>query len=127
MQQPELGSPSAQLWVGCLCAAWCRTCDGYHLTLDTLRGHFGTRVHWAWIDIEDHADLLDDVDVETFPTLLVGDGQDVVFFGAVLPHLESARQILDRALKRELSPVRDESVRGLYARFIQARLSRSSS
>ena len=122
MQHQDRESPSAPLWVACLCAAWCRTCDGYQATLDALRAQFGTRVRWVWVDIEDHADVLDDVDVETFPTLLVGDGQEVVFFGPVLPHPESARQILERALARKLPPISDESARGLFSRFVQAGL-----
>ena len=50
------------------------------------------------------------------------DGQEVVFFGPVLPHPESARQILERALARKLPPISDESARGLFSRFVQAGL-----
>jgi hypothetical protein len=31
-------------------------------------------VRWEWLDVEDREDLVDDVDVETFPTLLIGQG-----------------------------------------------------
>ena len=41
---------------------------------------------FRWLDIEDEADALGDIDVETFPTLVIG-GRDgaVRFAGPVLP------------------------------------------
>ena len=54
----------------CLCAQWCGTCREYAQTFDQLKaalpGH-----RYRWIDIEDEADVIGEVDVETFPTLLV--------------------------------------------------------
>ena len=49
------------LHVVCLCAAWCRTCDAYAATLDTVVGDFQRRGLAAaprWVDIEDEAELL---------------------------------------------------------------------
>jgi len=40
---------------------------------------------FRWLDIEDEAHALGDVDVETFPTLLIGDARAPRFAGAVLP------------------------------------------
>ena len=40
---------------------------------------------FAWLDIEDQADLVGDVEVETFPTLLIGDGRQARFLGPLLP------------------------------------------
>ncbi|WP_226493005.1 thioredoxin [Hydrogenophaga taeniospiralis] len=38
-----------------------------------------------WVDIEDEADLLDelDIDIETFPTMLLARGDQVLFFGPI--------------------------------------------
>ncbi|WP_374673928.1 thioredoxin family protein [Ideonella sp.] len=97
-------NPPAGGWlVACLCAAWCRTCDGYR---DTLAAAAARQPGWrfAWVDIEDHADALDDPDgaaddIESFPTLLlVHDGQ-AHFFGTVLPHAG----VLDRLLAQAAS------------------------
>ena len=61
---------SPQSWlIACFCAAWCDTCGEYRPKLRTLSGTLRQHV-FAWIDIEDHAELLGEVDVENFPTLM---------------------------------------------------------
>lgn len=52
---------------------------------------------FCWIDIEDHADLLDehDIDVENFPTLHIQRGNDVLFFGTMLPYHAHLRRTLE--------------------------------
>lgn len=70
----------------CLCAAWCRTCDAYRTVFDTLAAQ---HPHWrfVWLDVEDEAALLgDEIDIETFPTLLIADAEGVRFWGALPPH-----------------------------------------
>ncbi len=47
-----------------------------------------------WIDIETHADRLDDFDVENFPTILIEDAHAVRFFGTVLPHAGIVERML---------------------------------
>jgi thioredoxin 1 len=81
----------------CLCAAWCRTCDGYAPVLaqvgaELAAGNPALRTHW--IDIEDEADLLGDVDVETFPTLVVVGADGVRFAGPLTPQPETLRRLL---------------------------------
>lgn len=82
------GPPSGTWTVACLCAAWCRTCDA-------VRPHFEARaaahagIAHRWIDIEDEADALGDLDIETFPTLLVVRDGVPLFFGPVLPKPEA--------------------------------------
>lgn len=43
-------------------------------------------LQFAWVDIEDEAQALGDVDVETFPTVLVARGNEVFFLGAIPPN-----------------------------------------
>ena len=52
---------------------------------------------FAWIDIEEHAELLGDEEVENFPTLLVQLGDRVLFYGPMLRigHLERLLASLD--------------------------------
>ena len=50
---------------------------------------------FAWIDIEDHAELLGEVDVENFPTLMVQIKGRVVFYGPMLPHIGHLERLLD--------------------------------
>ena len=83
--------------VACLCAAWCRLCDGYRAVLESLADEFdGTAValQWHWVDIEDEADLVGDLDVETFPTIVVADDTHVRFAGAVEPQRETLQRLL---------------------------------
>ena len=69
----------------CLCAAWCRTCDDYRLAFDAEAAR-QTGLVFRWLDIEDEADALGDIDVETFPTLVIGSAAGgVQFAGPVLP------------------------------------------
>jgi hypothetical protein len=70
--------------VACLCAAWCGTCGAYRASFDALAARHPDKT-FVWIDVEDHADLLGELDVENFPTLLIQRADTVAFFGAVLP------------------------------------------
>lgn len=86
--------PSADaLLVACLCAAWCRVCDGYHEVFASLRLRHPA-LRFVWVDIEDDAELVDELEVETFPTLLIGRGSELLFLGPVPPQLESAERLL---------------------------------
>lgn len=86
--------PVPQLDVVCLCAEWCGTCREYKAVFDALKqalpGH-----RYRWIDIEDEADFVGDVDVETFPTLLVAHEGQVMFAGPVLPRLGDAQRLVE--------------------------------
>lgn len=71
-------------WVVCLCAGWCGVCREYRAGFDALAQRWpGVRV--VWLDVEDREDLVEDVDVETFPTLLIGRGEQAYFLGPLLP------------------------------------------
>jgi len=80
--------------VACLCAAWCGTCRDYRTGFDALAAQFpGTR--FLWLDVEDEAELLDDYEVENFPTLLIQRDDTVLFFGTMLPHHELLRRTIE--------------------------------
>jgi thioredoxin 1 len=70
--------------VACLCAAWCGTCSSYRAGFDSLAARHPDKT-FVWIDIEDQADVVGDLDVENFPTLLLQRGDRVAFFGTMLP------------------------------------------
>ena len=106
-----------RLFVACLCAAWCRTCEDYRATFDALRAEFHTSIECAWVDIEDKADLLDEVDIETFPTLLISADDVLLFLGPVLPSPHSARQVVQRALEGKFGVLGDPELKGLPAKL----------
>ena len=79
--------------VACLCAAWCGTCGGYRAAFDGLAARHPDKV-FVWIDIEDQADVVGDLDVENFPTLLLQRDDTVAFFGTMLPDAAVAERLL---------------------------------
>ena len=80
--------------VVCLCADWCGTCREYEAVFDALKQALPQH-RYRWIDIEDEAELAGDVDVETFPTLLLAQGGRVLFAGPVLPRQGDAQRLLE--------------------------------
>ncbi len=107
---------SADVLVACLCAGWCGTCKSYTDTFRELESRFAGRARFRWIDIEDEAELVDDVDVENFPTLLVSRGDAVRFFGTVTPHLRTAEAMVERVLVDAMPPLADAQAQALGAR-----------
>lgn len=79
--------------VACLCAAWCGTCASYRATFEELAARHPDK-YFLWVDIEDHADVVGDLDVENFPTLLIQRHEYVSFFGAMLPDPLVAHRLL---------------------------------
>lgn len=79
--------------VACLCAAWCDVCNRYRPGFDQLATRHPDK-HFIWIDIEDQADVVGDLDVENFPTLLIQRADTVAFFGTVQPEPQQANRLL---------------------------------
>jgi thioredoxin 1 len=90
--QARLAEP-ADLLVACYCAAWCDTCTLYRTRFEALAAKHPEHA-FVWIDIEEHADLLGDEDIENFPTLLLERQGRVLFFGTMLPHIEQLDRLI---------------------------------
>jgi protein-disulfide isomerase-like protein with CxxC motif len=83
------------LHVACLCAAWCRTCESYREVFEAACAELPQAgLHVRWIDIEDQAELIGDLDIETFPTLLIADEAAVRFAGPLTPQPETLKRVL---------------------------------
>jgi thioredoxin-like negative regulator of GroEL len=82
------------LVVACLCAAWCGTCASYRAVFEELAARHPDK-YFLWVDIEDHADLVGDLDVENFPTLLIQRHEHVAFFGTMLPDANVANRLIE--------------------------------
>lgn len=93
------------LRVVCLCAGWCGVCRDYRATFDAALASFGAEAAFSWIDIEDDAALLDDVDVENFPTVLIARGDRAVFFGTITPQPATLTRLVQRAVDGALPPL----------------------
>jgi thioredoxin 1 len=75
---------ASPLWVICLCAEWCNVCRDWRDAFnEAARAH--PQVRFAWVDVEDEADAMGDVDIETFPTVLIARDNQPLFLGPVLP------------------------------------------
>ncbi len=102
-------APTSEFFVACLCAAWCDTCREYRPGFEALAPLFPA-AEFRWIDIEDEADFIGEIDVENFPTVLIQRGDLVLFFGVLLPQ----PGLLKRLLETLLEQTAEESTR--YAR-----------
>ena len=80
--------------VACLCAAWCDVCKAYRPQFDALAERHPDKC-FLWIDVEDQADMVGDIDIDNFPTLLLQRGESVAFFGSVLPEIAVAGRLIN--------------------------------
>ena len=94
---PGIGS-----WVVCLCADWCGACKAYRdvflQTAEALTDAYPD-CRFIWIDVEDPADLVGDLEIETFPTLLVASDDGLNFLGAVTPQPDVLRRVVHSLLQ----------------------------
>ncbi|MDF3823440.1 thioredoxin domain-containing protein [Leptospira sp. 96542] len=104
------------LQVVCLCADWCHNCRAYQGTFDALSEQFSGVARFAWIDIEDDSEVLGDVEVENFPTLLLLRGQAPIFLGPLTPQPGVLAQLIQTALDRRLQALAGSAERALAVR-----------
>lgn len=91
------------LQVTCLCAAWCGTCRDYEAVVGQAAARFSSAARFRSIDIEDDAALVDDVDIDNFPTVLIARGERVLFFGPITPQPGTLFRLVEQALAGELT------------------------
>jgi thioredoxin 1 len=88
---------SADYTVTCFCAAWCDTCGAYRPGFLEMAKRF-PQARFHWLDIEDQADEVGDLEVDDFPTIRVTRGDAVLFHGTLLPMHEHLRKLLEKLL-----------------------------
>jgi thioredoxin 1 len=89
-----------------LCAQWCGTCRDYEPGFRALAAEIPD-ARFAWLDIEDHADDLGDLDIDNFPTVFIRRGESVLFFGTMLPHLNYLRRLIETFIEQTPEQSRD--------------------
>lgn len=101
--------PGTPLVVIVLCAEWCGVCREFRPIVDTLAALHPQAV-FSWIDIEDDAALLGELDVEDFPTLAIFRAGVPVYFGTTLPIGNVLGQLIRTAVQslQPLSRIPDE-------------------
>lgn len=96
-------------WViACLCAGWCDVCKQYRAGFDALAAEYPDH-QFVWIDIEDQSDLVGDLDVENFPTILMQRGDTVAFYGTMMPEPRQVARLLEAQLERSDEELRLEA------------------
>lgn len=106
--------------VVCLCAQWCGVCREFRSIFEALeRSHPG--LHMAWVDVEDEEEVVGDLDVETFPTVLVAGGGRARFFGPVLPQPGVLARLLASLQADPDGPGADASAQALLQRVLARR------
>lgn len=90
----DASSSESAAWVVCLCAEWCGLCRDYRAVFIQMAARYPA-LRFAWLDVEDQAELVGDVDVETFPTLLLADAQGIRFFGPLTPQANTLSRLLE--------------------------------
>ena len=88
-----------------LCAQWCGVCRDYQAFVELQQRQ--SDAQWVWVDIEAQSDLLGDLDIENFPTLLITQGDALRFLGTVTPQPEVAERLLQSLLDGNRYPVAD--------------------
>jgi thiol-disulfide isomerase/thioredoxin len=109
--QSQTNPSESALVVACLCATWCGTCGTYQSAFLQLERQF-PEVRFLWIDIEDEADLVDPIEVENFPTLLIASGLTPLFFGTLTPHIETLQRLITSCAEGTAPPA--SSVSGIH-------------
>ena len=117
---PSATDNASPLLVAGLCAQWCGTCRDYEPLFDEQAAQFGNQTRFVWVDVEDHDEVLGAIDVENFPTLLIARGDEVLFFGVVMPHAQTLARLVRTALDGDLKPVHDAALDGLPRRVRMA-------
>jgi thioredoxin-like negative regulator of GroEL len=106
--------------VACLCAEWCGSCREYRDTFEAVARALGGQARFAWIDIEEQPDVMGDLEVESFPSLLVMRGDEIAFYGAVTPHASTLEALVRRAIAGDMRRADDPALAGLPARVREA-------
>ncbi|MFV0548393.1 MAG: thioredoxin domain-containing protein [Limnobaculum xujianqingii] len=76
-----------------LCASWCENCESWQIVFSSLSDKYPDYC-FVWLDIEDHPDMVAEVDLDILPVLLVQDRDNILFLGPVRPDREVAERII---------------------------------
>ncbi len=117
---PAAAQAQPDWWLVCFCAQWCGVCREFRAAFDALARE-RPQLHLAWVDVEDEEEVVGDLDVETFPTVLVAGGGQVRFFGPVQPHAGMLGRLIDGLLGAPGAQPPDAATQALLQRVLDSR------
>ncbi len=109
--------------VACLCAEWCGVCREYRAVFEQVQARV-PQARFVWVDVEDQSDIVDPVEVDDFPTLLVAAGNAVRFFGPMIPRADALERLVREHLEsaQATPPVGEAANMALETRALLQRL-----
>ncbi len=108
--------PASRFLVAGLCAEWCGTCREWRAVFDAQARAYSGGADFVWVDVEDHDEVMDAVEVDNFPTVLIAHGDQVLFFGTITPHAGTLARLVREALHGHMNAVDDPVLAGLAQR-----------
>jgi thioredoxin 1 len=103
----DVNPPAPRLLVVCLCAEWCGVCRDYRSSFAQVQAAVQAdhpQAQFVWLDVEDDADLLQPLDVDDFPTLLIAVDGAPRFFGPLTPQPQTLERLVRSAASDALGP-----------------------
>jgi thioredoxin 1 len=110
--------PTSVLTVVCLCADWCGTCKDYRAPFMQLENEFPD-ARFMWIDIEDESELVDPIEIDNFPTLLIAKDGKAQFFGTITPQMDTLRRLIHTYRSGDAPALADPEVQALVKKIGQ--------
>jgi thioredoxin 1 len=96
--------------IACLCAGWCDTCESYKEAFAQFSSRNPDQC-FAWIDIEDQADLVEQVDIDNFPMMLIEHSGNTLFLGSMLPDTAQLEKLIRSLQEASADPSSTEKNR----------------
>lgn len=113
--------PATPDLIACLCAEWCGTCREYQARFEAMQTIYPL-AQLLWVDIEDMAEVVDPLDLENFPTLLIAKAGELRFYGVVTPQKETLERLLAAKLEANSPPLRHPEAEQLLQRLLKHHL-----
>lgn len=85
---------TGQPLIVCMCAAWCNNCEEWKNAFAELAAEQRRAGCFVWLDIEEHFDMVTEVDLETLPVLLIHRAEGVAFLGTFRPDKTTAQALI---------------------------------
>lgn len=101
---PASSESLRRIEVAFICATWCATCREFLPQVQRL-ADANPHASFLALDVEADADLLGDIDVDDFPTLVVAHPRGVLYYGPTVPQVPVVQRLLDDLLGRDAAPL----------------------